>query len=55
MTAYENDVFVIPDALKEMSVSEIERKKQELLAELKKQKIEKKIRKPNKNGVTFNF
>lgn len=55
MTAYENDVFVIPDALKIMSVSELEREKQRMLAELKKQKVEKKPIKPNKSGITFNF
>lgn len=51
MTAYENDVLIIPKKYKKMSVSELEKEEQKLLEKIKKSKSQQK----KKGKTTINF
>lgn len=55
MTAYENDVLVIPKKFQKMTISELEAEEKKLLAKLKKHKPLKKEKTPNKNGIIYNI
>lgn len=55
MVAYENDILVIPEKYKEMSVSELEEEKMRMLREIKTTERSKKAAKMNKNNIVFNF
>lgn len=55
MIAYENDVLVIPEAIKKMTASEIKQEKERLLREIKSTESVKRVIKPNKNNIVFNM
>lgn len=60
MIAYENDVLEIPERIKQMSVSELEKAETDMLHQLlKKNKGVKqthgKLNKTNKMGIKFNI
>jgi hypothetical protein len=55
MVAYENDILVIPEKYKKMSVSELEREEKKVLGELLSSERPKKTVRKNKNNITFMF
>lgn len=55
MAAYENDILVIHERYKKMSVSEIEEEKTRLLKEINISERPKKTIKGNKRGIVFKF
>lgn len=52
MTAYENDILIIPEKYKKMSVSEIEREKERMLKELLSTE---RPRKEKNSSIVFRF
>ena len=52
---YENDVLVIPEKYKNMSIPELENEKIKLLNELIISERPKKTIKENKNNIVFNL
>ena len=52
---YENDVLVIPEKYKNMSISELENEKIKLLNKLMISERHKKVTKENKNNIIFNY
>jgi hypothetical protein len=55
MAAYENDILVIPEKYKKMSVSELEREEKKVLGKLLSSDRPKKIVRKNKNDIRFKF
>ncbi len=55
MTTYENDVLVIPEKYKYMTVSELEKEKVKVLQKINASERPKKPVKSNKNNIVFNF
>lgn len=55
MLAYENDILVIPEKYKNMSVSELEKEKEKLLKQINSEDRPKKTVKNNKNNIVFKF
>ena len=55
MELYENDILIIPEKYKNMSISELEREKNKLLKKIIISERPKKIIKENKNNITFKF
>jgi hypothetical protein len=57
MQAYENDILIIPDKYKKMSVSELEREEKRLLEKSLASKRTKKVvkTKNNINNISFKF
>ncbi len=53
MTAYENDVLIIPKKYKKMSVSELKKEEQKLWKKIKSSKSQQK--KKEKQKLTFIF
>lgn len=53
MTAYENDVLIIPKKYKKMSVSELNKEKQKLWEEIKSSKSPQ--REKGKTAINFYF
>lgn len=53
MTAYENDVLIIPKKYKKMSVSELNKEKQKLWKKIKSSKSPQ--RKKGKTAINFYF
>lgn len=51
----ENDILIIPEEYKNMSIEEIELDKNKILKELKTKKHKKKQIKENKNNIIFNL
>lgn len=52
---HENDILIIPDKYKNMSIEELNIEKDKMLKEIKKQNCEKKQIKENKNNIIFNL
>lgn len=52
MTAYENDILIIPEKYKKMSVSEIEREKERMLKEIL---ATERPRKEKNSSIVFKF
>ena len=55
MTTYENDVFVIPEKYKNMTVSELEKEKMKVLQKVNASERIRKTVKKNKKNIVFNF
>ena len=55
MAVYENDVLIIPEEYKRMSISEIEEEKARLLKKITMSKRPKKKPKSNSSGIVFKF
>lgn len=55
MITYENDILIIPDEYKRMSLSELDRVKKEILKELLSSERPKRKVKENKKGISFKF
>lgn len=55
MTAYENDVLIIPEKYKEMSISELEKEKAKVLKISHVSEGMKKAEKSNRNNIVFKF
>ena len=55
MITCENDILIIPDEYKRMSLSELEREKKEILKDLLSSERPKKKVKENKKGISFKF
>ena len=55
MAMYENDILMIPNEYKKMSVSELEKEKERLLQEIYSKERPKKQIKTNKRNLIFNF
>lgn len=51
----ENDILIIPEEYKNMSIEEIELEKNKMLKEIKIQNLKKKQNKENKNNIVFNL
>ena len=51
----ENDILIIPEEYKNMSIEENELDKNKILKELKIQNLKKKQNKENKNNIVFNL
>lgn len=55
MVSYENDVLIIPEKYKNMSVSELEKEKMKVLQKINASERPKKPVKRNENNIVFNF
>ena len=55
MMAYENDILIIPEQYKKMSVAELEMEKSKILKEINCSERVKKTMKINKNNIVFMF
>ena len=55
MMAYENDILIIPEQYKKMSVAELEMEKSKILKEINCSERVKKTMKTNKNNIVFMF
>ena len=52
---HENDILIIPDKYKNMSIEKLNIEKDKMLKEIKTQDRNKKQIKENKNNIVFNF
>ena len=52
---HENDILIIPDKYKNMSIEKLNIEKDKMLKEIKTQDRKKKQIKENKNNIIFNF
>lgn len=55
MMACENDIIIIPEKYKKMSLAELETEKEEVLKDLLSGARPKKTIKENKNNICFRF